>query len=360
MQSVPGIPLSPWAMPSAMSGGRAVVLQGSGIAGLKISTLPRVPAPKAHDIVIKVLAVCLNHRDQFGIQGSKRGGFIPCSDAVGRVIEIGSKVTRVKIGDRVCPIFTQNYLSDSNRASAFPLGNTKGLPGTLCETMLLSETNVVVAPSHLTDEEACTLPCAGVTAWRGLVTEGRFKTGETLLVEGTGGVSIFGAQFAKALGGKVICTSSSDNKLDTVQEMLGVDHVINYRKYRDWGKKAKKEFGGADHVLEIGGAGTLDQAMMALNNNGSIAVIGLLQGIDAKINVVQFFVKQIRMNGISVGSREDFEEMNKCITKHRIKPVVNAVFPFNQSHKAFELMASGDFIGQIVISINGPRKLSNL
>ena len=135
--------------------------------------------------------------------------------------------------------------------------------------------------------------------------------------------------------------------------MLGVDYTINYRELKDWGKKAKKDFGGADHVLEIGGAGTLDQAMMALNNNGSLAVIGLLEGVEAKINVVQFFVKQIRMNGISVGSREDFEDMNKCIAEHRIKPVVNAVFPFSQSNKAFELMESGNFIGQIVISLNG-------
>ena len=118
-------------------------------------------------------------------------------------------------------------------------------------------------------------------------------------------------------------------------------------------RAGKKDFGGADHVLEIGGAGTLDQAMMALNNNGSLAVIGLLEGVEAKINVVQFFVKQIRMNGISVGSREDFEDMNKCIAEHRIKPVVNAVFPFSQSNKAFELMESGNFIGQIVISLNG-------
>ena len=353
MQSVINPSLPDWLAPSAIAGGKAVVLQGNGIGNLKLTTLPEVPSPKDHEIVIQVLAVCLNHRDTFGIQGSRKGGWIPCSDAVGKVIAVGSKVTRVKVGDRVCPIFTQNYITDSNRANAFMLGNTKGIPGALCESMLLSEDNVVVVPSHLSDEEASTLPCAGVTAWRGLVTEGRMKKGETLLVEGTGGVSIFGAQFAKALGGKVICTSSSDDKLKQVKEMLGVDYTINYREHKDWGKKAKKDFGGADHVLEIGGAGTLDQAMMALNNNGSLAVIGLLEGVEAKINVVQFFVKQIRMNGISVGSREDFEDMNKCIAEHRIKPVVNAVFPFSQSNKAFELMESGNFIGQIVISLNG-------
>ena len=134
----------------------------------------------------------MNHRDIFGINGTQKGGWIPCSDAVGRVVAIGSKVKRVGLNDRVCPIFSQNYLSDSDRKEAFALGNTKGIPGTLCKKLLLSEENVVHVPDHLSDEEASTLPCAGVTAWRALVTEGRFKKGETVLVEGTGGVSAFG------------------------------------------------------------------------------------------------------------------------------------------------------------------------
>ena len=354
MQEILDPYLPQWRVPSAKAGGIAVVSQGAGIQNLRTTTLPALPPPGPHEIIIDVLSVCLNHRDIFGINGTRKGGWIPCSDAVGRVVAIGSKVKRVELNDRVCPIFSQNYLLDSDRKDAFSLGNTRGIPGTLCKKLLLSEENVVHVPDHLSDEEASTLPCAGVTAWRALVTEGRFKKGETVLVEGTGGVSAFGAQFANALGGKVICTSSSDSKLKRVKQLLSVKHTINYNKNPDWGNVAKSQFGGADHVLEIGGAGTFKQALVALNNHGSLAVIGILDGIETSLNLVQFFSKQIRMNGIAVGSRKDFEDMNKCIAEHRIRPLVSAVFPMSQACEAFKLMEGGGFIGQIVVSMNKP------
>ena len=276
-----------------------MVSQGAGIQNLRTTTLPALPPPGPHEIIIDVLSVCLNHRDIFGINGTQKGGWIPCSDAVGRVVAIGSKVKRVGLNDRVCPIFSQNYLSDSDRKDAFSLGNTRGIPGTLCKKLLLSEENVVHVPDHLSDEEASTLPCAGVTAWRALVTEGRFKKGETVLVEGTGGVSAFGAQFANALGGKVICTSSSDSKLKQVKQLLlNILLLIIRIQIGAW----QKPLWWCGPVLEIGGVGTFKQALVV--EQPRFIAIGILDGIETSLNLVQFFSKQIRMNGIAVGSRK--------------------------------------------------------
>ena len=190
------------------SSGLACLTTATGIDGLAISSLPPLPPTGSHEIVLRMTAASLNHRDYFTIMSTE--GYVPCSDGVGIVTEVGSAVSRVAVGDRVCPIFMQNWIDTPQKPpDVFPLG-MKGRPGTLCQTMLLSEENVVHVPAHLTDAEAACLPCAGVTAWNGLVTEGRMEPGETVLVEGTGGVSIFGLQFAKALGGKVICPSVRD------------------------------------------------------------------------------------------------------------------------------------------------------
>lgn len=336
-------------MPGVASAGKGVLSTGDGIEGLKLADFPAIPSTlEAKSVVLQMTAACLNHRDEYQINTSKN--FIPCSDGVGYVVRIGRDVTRVKVGDRVCPIFLQNWIHGNPMPSdAFPLG-AKGAPGTLCEQMKLHERNLVKVPSHLTDEEAACLPCAGVTAWNGLVTEGKLQAGETVLVEGTGGVSIFGLQFAKALGAKVICTSSSDDKLERARA-LGADHPINYKETPDWGKLAKKQFGGADHVLEIGGAGTFHQALKALNEHGSLAVIGLLGGMKVDLNVVEFFSKRIRMNGITVGNRDDFDAMCKTIEKSKLRPVVDAKFNLQDVQKAFEFMHEGKHFGNVVVMI---------
>eukprot|EP00747_Dinoflagellata_sp_TGD_P094921 gnl/TRDRNA2_/TRDRNA2_166286_c0_seq1.p1 gnl/TRDRNA2_/TRDRNA2_166286_c0~~gnl/TRDRNA2_/TRDRNA2_166286_c0_seq1.p1 ORF type:complete len:354 (-),score=59.93 gnl/TRDRNA2_/TRDRNA2_166286_c0_seq1:216-1277(-) len=329
------------------SSGRGVFTDAKGINGLKVIDLP--PFQKTvgpHEIVLHMSYSCLNHRDEFTIMAN--AGYTPCSDGVGRVAEVGKEVTRVAVGDRVCPIFTQNWLSESQSAGTWPLGSP-GLPGTACQKMLLHEDNVVKVPEHLTDAEASTLPCAGVTAWNGLITEGRAQPGETLLVQGTGGVSIFGLQFAHAMGMKVICTSSSNEKLDRARG-LGANNVINYKETPEWSKVAK-QMGGADHILEIGGAGTLQQALKALRPHGSIAVIGLLAGVKTELNIVSFFSNRVRMNGITVGTRENFEEMNTFIAKHKLRPVVGAEFPLDNVQAAFDLMHRGGHFGNIVLKI---------
>lgn len=342
-------------IPGVASAGKGVLATGDGIAGLTLTDFPALPsALDSKSVVLQMTAACLNHRDEYQIMSLKH--FIPCSDGVGYVVRVGSDVTRVKVGDRVCPIFLQNWTSGNPMPQdAFALGS-KEVPGTLCEQMKLHEDNLVKVPSHLTDEEAACLPCAGVTAWNGLVTEGKIQAGETVLVEGTGGVSIFGLQFAKALGAKVICTSSSDSKLERAKA-LGADHTINYKENPEWGKLAKKQFGGADHILEIGGAGTFRQAMKALNEHGSLAVIGLLEGTKVDLNVVELFSKRLRMNGITVGNRDDFEVMCKTIETSKLKPVVDTTFNLQDVRKAFQYMHEGKHFGNIVVKINESAKL---
>lgn len=330
------------------SSGRGVFTDAKGIQGLKVVNLPPFQkALGARDIVLHMTYACLNHRDEF--TNNAGYGYIPCSDGVGRVVEMGKDVTRVKVGDRVCPIFFQNWLSGGQPPGMWALGGATPGPGTACQKMLLHEDNVVKVPEHLTDAEASTLPCAGLTAWNGLITEGRAQPGETLLVEGTGGVSIFGLQFAHAMGMKVICTSSSNEKLDRARA-LGANEVINYKETEAWGEAAKK-LGGADHILEIGGAGTLKQAFKALNPHGAIAIIGLLAGVKTDLNVVTFFNNRCRMTGIQVGSREDFDAMNAFIAKHKLRPVVDAEFPLEDVQGAFDLMHRGAFLGNIVLKI---------
>ncbi|HEX5719617.1 MAG TPA: NAD(P)-dependent alcohol dehydrogenase, partial [Thermoanaerobaculia bacterium] len=225
------------------------------------------------------------------------------------------------------------------------------LDGTLAELMTVDQEGLVKVPDHLTDEEAASLPCAAVTAWNALMAGG-VKAGDTVLVQGTGGVSLFALQFAKALGARVIATSSSDQKLVRVREM-GAAEGINYRETPDWGARAKELTGGlgVDLVVEVGGAGTLDQSLRAVRFGGSISLIGNLAGIDAQVRLTLIFMQHIRMLGIFVGHRESFEAMNRAIAVHGLRPVVDRVFPLEDSRAAFELMAAGGHFGKICVRV---------
>lgn len=335
---------------------RAIEIQGSfGLDNLTIAEREE-PAVGAGQIKLKMKAVSLNYRDLLMVQGKydprQPLPLIPCSDGVGEVVEVGEGVSRVVVGDRVCPIFAQRWLS--GEPTHEKLRSTLGSPfdGTLTQTMVLSAEGVVKVPSHLTDAEAAALPCAALTAWSALVTLGNVKAGDSVLVQGTGGVSIFALQFAKLLGARVFVTSSSDEKLERVTQM-GADEVVNYRTVPKWGKEIRGRTGrvGVDHIIEVGGAGTLQQSLQAIRIGGHISLIGVLSGGVSDLNILPLVMSQVKVQGLVVGSREGFEAMNKAIEVNQMKPVVDKVFPFEQAQDAFEYLAAGKHFGKVCIEI---------
>ena len=328
---------------------------GFGLDKLTLAERPD-PRPGPGQVLIRVRAVSLNYRDLLTVGGQynpkQKLPLIPCSDGAGEVVEVGDGVTRVKPGDRVCGIFAQRWIA--GEPTREKLRSTLGGPfdGMLAELVVLHEEGVVHVPPHLTDEEAATLPCAGVTAWSALVTAGRLTAGDSVLLQGTGGVSIFALQFARALGIHPILTSSSDEKLERARE-LGAKGLINYRQVTDWGAKAREVAGGSgvDLVVEVGGAGTLDQSLKAVRMGGTICLIGNLAGIVAQIPLTAVFMQQVRLQGILVGHREGFEAMNRAIALHGLRPVVDRVFPFEEARGAFELMGAAGHFGKVCIRV---------
>ena len=281
---------------------KAFLLEAAGLDNLK-KVERDVPKPGPGEVLLRMSAASLNYRDLMIVTtgGMYRPPFIPLSDGCGVVEEVGAGVTRVKAGDRVAPSFFQKWIS--GRPELALLGSSLGGPhdGCLSQYMVLSEDGVSKVPAFLTDEQVATLPCAGLTAWRGL-REGGFKAGDTVVVQGTGGVSIFALQFAKAGGGTVIVTSSSDEKLERAKA-LGADHLINYKATPEWAKEVRKITGGrgADHVIEVGGAGTFNQSLQAVRLDGHIAVIGVLAGFTKDVPIAAIFGGNIRITGLSVG-----------------------------------------------------------
>jgi NADPH:quinone reductase-like Zn-dependent oxidoreductase len=275
---------------------------------------------------------------------------VPLSDGVGVVAGVGEGVARVKTGDRVAGIFMQKWLAgEVNDASArSALGG--GGEGMLAEYVALHEEGVTPVPEHLTDEEAATLPCAGVTAWHALITEGNLKAGDSVLIQGTGGVSIFALQFARMSGARVIATSSSDAKLERVRG-LGVSDGINYKTNPDWEEKARDLTGaiGVDHIVEVGGAGTLAKSLRAVRMGGRISLIGILSGGGGQVNPISILMKNVRVQGIYVGSREMFEAMNRAIALHKLRPVVDRIFGFAEIRQALQYMESGAHFGKICL-----------
>jgi NADPH:quinone reductase-like Zn-dependent oxidoreductase len=301
-------------------------------------------------------AFSLNYRDLMVVKGvynpKQRLPLVPLSDGVGKVAAVGEGVTRVKVGDRVAGIFMQKWLcgevtEDKARSS---LGAQA--EGVLAEYVVLHEDGVVRVPEHLTDEEAATLPCAAVTAWHALVTEGGVGPGDTVLILGTGGVSVFGLQFARLAGARVIATSSSDAKLERVAQ-LGASDGINYKKNPEWDKTVRSLTGGAgvDHVVEVGGAGTLPQSLRAVRMGGRISLIGVLAEGGNQMNPLPILMKNVRVQGIYVGSREMFETMNRAIALHQLRPIVDRVFAFQEIREALRHMESGAHFGKICIHI---------
>jgi NADPH:quinone reductase-like Zn-dependent oxidoreductase len=314
-----------------------------------------VPKPGPRQVLIRVHAVSLNYRDVLISLGRYARGvkmpLVPVSDGAGEVVETGQGVSRVKRGDRVAGIFMQNWLA--GEASPYTprtaLGGT--VDGMLAEYVVLPEDGVVQTPSHLSYEEAATLPCAAVTAWNALTTW-TLTPGSSVMVLGTGGVSIFALQFAKLAGARVLVTSSSDEKLRKAEGM-GAGALINYRTTSEWDQKAVELTNGigVDHVIEVGGSGTLARSMNAVRVGGRISLIGLLTGGEGVVNPMPILGKQIQVQGIFVGSREMFEAMNRAITQHQLRPVVDRVFAFDEARDALRYLQSGAHFGKVVIRV---------
>lgn len=313
------------------------------------------PSPGPGQVMLRLKAAAINYRDYLMIQGgygSTAGTLplIPLSDGVGEVVEIGDGVTRVAVGDRVCPTFFQDWVSGPPNEAALATALGGPLDGVLCEMMVLSEDGVVKVPAKLDDDAAATLPCAGLTAWNAVVGQGGVGKGDLVLIQGTGGVSIFALQFAKMLGCETVITSKSDAKLERARE-LGADYTINYAATPDWGKAARKLAGRrVDLVVDVGGAKTLAESLRALGVGGRIAMMGVLSGAMAQLPIASIVMRAVRLQGITVGSRADFEAMNAAIAEHDIRPVVDRAFGFDELRAALDHLEGQSHFGKICLS----------
>lgn len=313
-----------------------------------------IPHPEADEVVVKMYAASLNYRDVMVVNGTYNPRMklpsVPFSDGSGEVVKVGSSVNKWKVGDRICSTVIAGWHDGGPTAAMAKTAIGAGNDGVLREYVAFKADSIVAAPEHLSFEESSTLPCAAVTAWNALVVSGKLQQGETVLTLGTGGVSVFAVQFAKALGARVIATSSSDEKLKKIKA-LGADETINYRETEDWNKAVLDltDGVGVDHVIEVGGTGTLARSVKAVRTGGHIALIGALD-MAGEFNPVPIFMKGIRVQGIFVGSRRMFEDMNAFIEQHKIRPVIDRTFKFDEARNALRFMESGSHFGKIVIA----------
>jgi len=301
--------------------------------------------------------VSLNYRDLLMVQGMYGRGaasstdvITPFSDGCGVVEAVGDGVTRVKVGDRVATLFFQNWVSGPPNLEKLTSALGFPIPGAGAELQTFSQEGLSKVPDFLTDQQVATLPCAALTAWRGVFEDARLEPADTVVLQGTGGVSIFGLQFAHAAGYRTLITSSSDEKLERAKA-LGADHVVNYRTTPEWSKAIREATGGrgADYIMEVGGAGTIHESMRAIRIGGHIAIIGVVAGGGEPFNPATLIGNSARLQGLSVGSRDMFEAMCRAIELHKIQPVVDKVFPWTEAKAAFAAMAAGEHFGKIVL-----------
>lgn len=335
---------------------KAWQLHAFGLENLTLDTVA-IPTPGENDVLIKVGSVSLNFRDKAIVDGIYEPEMIPkplipVSDAVGTIVQVGAKVTRFKVGERVTSHLYSKWIDGAPAPNEPDFCFGAPLPGGLAKYMIIHEESAVLAPETLNDEEASTLPIAALTAWYSLVTYGNLQPGETVVIQGTGGVSIFGIQIAHALGARVIVTTSSDEKGQKARE-LGADEIINYVKTPDWAKEVQRltDGKGADQLLEVVGGQGLNDSVEATKVTGQIAVIGFLAGQSTDLDLMRVIFKQTKIQGIAVGNRTAFEEMNKAFDKYTIKPVIDTVYSFEQAVEAYEHLGRGAY-GKIVIKIS--------
>jgi NADPH:quinone reductase-like Zn-dependent oxidoreductase len=337
---------------------KAVVLESFG--NLALRDLP-VPGPAAGQVLVRIRAASLNYRDLLMVKGGygslARPPFVPVSDGAGEIVEIGPGVTRVKPGDRVVMSFFQKWLAGPAHRldpQAVPDKAPLGGPhdGALREFGVFDEQGVSVIPDHLSYEEAACLPCAGLTAWSAVVAQATTEPGDVVVTQGTGGVSVFALQFAKLRGCRVIATSSSEEKIARLKA-IGADATINYKTTPEWGKAARAATGGrgVDQVVEVGGAGTLAQSIRATRFGGTLSMIGVLGGAAGEMPVALIVMNNLRLQGVTVGSRADLDQMLRAIGTARLKPVVDTVFPMENWADAMAHMSAGKHFGKVCIAV---------
>lgn len=315
-----------------------------------------IPSPGPGQVVIEVHACSLNYRDLMVVVGKYNPRLkmprVPLSDGAGLVHAVGAGVVSVKVGDKVAAIFMQNWLDGAPTAPKYRGALGGDIDGMATQYILLDETGVVKVPEYLSCAEAATLPCAAVTAWTALHKAGGITVGSTVLIQGTGGVSIFALQLAKAMGARVLGTSGSDEKLERA-EHLGLDAGVNYRTQPDWADWAIEQTGGegVDLVIEVGGAGTFSQSLKAAKIGGAIAQIGILSQGEEPAGVGMILRKQLRVQGIYVGSRVDFEQLNRALKQVPVRPVIDKVFPRDRFPDALYTMQSATHFGKLVVSM---------
>jgi NADPH:quinone reductase-like Zn-dependent oxidoreductase len=330
--------------------------RAAGIDTLELRDEP-TPKPGRGQILVRMRAASLNYRDLGVASGrSARGpapaNLIPLSDGAGDVMETGPDVTRFKPGDRVAGLFMQSWFGGDMEPDHVASSRGGAIDGVLAEYAVFEQDGVVALPQHLSFEEGATLPCAGVTAWNALYAGRPLRSGETVLVLGTGGVSVFALQFAHAAGARVIATSSSDSKLAQARA-LGASDGINYRQHPEWHQEVLRLTNGrgVDHVVEVGGPGTLSRSIAATRIGGQVHLIGVLTGGEGAIDPTPILRRNTILRGIYVGSRQMFEAMNAAITLHKIAPVIDRVFTFEQARDAYHYMTTQAHVGKVVIRV---------
>lgn len=334
---------------------KAWLLKDFGLHNLERGEVP-TPTPKEGELLVKVGAVSLNYRDKAIIDGIYEPHrvpkpLIPVSDAVGTVVAVGPNVSRFAVGERVNSTLYSRWLDGAPGPNEPDYCLGMPLPGGLAEYMIIHEESAVRAPAMMSDEEASTLPIAALTAWYSLMDVGRLQAGQSVLVQGTGGVSIFAAQIAAAHGARVIATSSSDANLAKVRA-LGASAGINYRTHPDWASKVLEltEGRGVDITIDVAGGNGLNQSVAATRVAGVVAQVGFLTGQTTALDLMPLIFRQTTIRGIAVAPRASFERMNPFLDKHRIRPVIDRVYAFDEAVQAFEHLARGPF-GKVVIKI---------
>jgi NADPH:quinone reductase-like Zn-dependent oxidoreductase len=314
------------------------------------------PAVGPRQIKMRVHAASLNYRDLMVVSGAynpkQKLPLVPLSDAAGEILEVGDDAAPWKVGQRVATCFFDNWVAGTMTPAAQKTARGGAIDGVLAEEIVVNTTGLVAVPDHLSWEEAACLPCAGLTAWHAVVEVGQTKPGDTVLLLGTGGVSLFALQFAKLAGARVIITSSSDEKLEHARR-LGADETINYKSHPDWEKQVRKHTDdrGVDLVVEVGGPGTLAKSMQACRVNGTIALIGVLSDPQSAVNPIPVLMNAIRLQGIYVGNRMMFEDMNRAVAHAELQPVVDRVFGFEEVPEAMQYQASGSHFGKVAIAV---------
>jgi len=334
---------------------KAVVLESAGLEGLKPVERP-VPEPGPGEVVVRLRAASLNYRDLVTLRMARpdtRAGFVPLSDGCGEIAALGAGVTRVRVGDRVAPQFFPDWISGPSepevRASA--LGGPAD--GCLQQYLKIRAEGVTRAPEYLSDLEVAALPCAALTAWRALVVDARIKAGDTVLVQGTGGVSMLALQIGRMLGARVIATSSSDQKLERARE-LGASDGIHYGRTPEWGRAVREltDGRGADCVIDVAGGNSLRQSLEAVAHGGHVAVVGILDGFEAALPIGLLMNKTATVRGTMVGSRLDTEAMFRALELHRVRPAISHSFDFDAYPRAFETMMRAEHFGKVCIRID--------